>query len=478
MLVESFLLSILGGAVSIAVLAWSSRILVGFLPQGHIAISLNIDPDPRVLWFTVSLSLFASVILGLAPALKSTQGDLVVSLRSESGGSAARASGSRLRRALVSGQVAFSVLLLALAGMFLQALENLHGGDLFPQPDRVLLFTIKPQPELYSPDRVLSLTAEISHRISALPGVQSAALAENGPLGSRFDHRVIQSPTGQTVEAATDGVSPGYFDTIGLPLIDGRDFSFADTPATPPVIIINETLARLLFNGENPLGRRILVQGGPPKLREVVGIVRASRYYDLHTEPPPAFYTDVQQDHAYMPTLHLRMLPGYTASSVIGIVRREFDAIDKGFPIFNVRTLEDRINDSLARERLLSELAGSFGLLVLLLALVGIYAAMSYSVECRRREIGLRSALGATRAALLGMVLKETMAIVVLGIAAGVPATLAAATLISSRLRDIRTDLPTLGAAVLLMLIVAALAALVPARRAATLDPIAVLRFQ
>jgi ABC-type antimicrobial peptide transport system permease subunit len=173
------------------------------------------------------------------------------------------------------------------------------------------------------------------------------------------------------------------------------------------------------------------------------------------------------------------MLPGYSASSVIGNVRREFDAIDKGFPIFNVRTLEDRINDSLARERLLSELAGSFGLLVLLLALVGIYAAMSCSVACRQREIGLRSALGATRAAILGMVLKESMAMVVLGIAASVPATLAAAALISSRMPGIRTtDLPTLGASVLLMLIVAALAAFVPARRAATLDPIAVLRFQ
>jgi predicted permease len=274
-------------------------------------------------------------------------------------------------------------------------------------------------------------------------------------------------------------VSPGYFDTIGLPLIDGRDFSSADTPASPPVIIINETLARLLFNGENPLGRRVLLQGGPPRLREVVGVVRATRYYDLHAAPPPAFYTDIQQDHAYMPTLHLRMRPGYAASSVIGMVRREFDAIDKGFPIFNVRTLEDRVNDSLAQERLLSELAASFGLLALLLALVGIYAVMSYSVARRAREIGLRSALGATRSTILRMVLKESMGMVILGIAAGVPATLVAALLVSSRLPGIRAIDPTpLGAAALLMLIVAALAAFVPARRAATLDPVAVLRFE
>jgi predicted permease len=476
MLVESLVLSGLAGALGIAMSAWSGRILAGFLPQGHIALSLNLNPDARVAWFTACLSLFASMMLGLGPALGATRGDLAISLRSESGGYDGAAGGSRLRSILVIGQVAVSVLLLSLAGTFLRALGSLN-GDLFPKPDRVLLFTIKPQPELYSPDRVLSLTGEIARRISALPCVQSAALAENGPLGSRSEHRVIQCSSGPAVDAATDGVGPGYFDTIGLPLIDGRDFSSADTPASPPAVIINETLARLLFNNETPLGRRVLVQGGAPKPREVVGIVRATSYYDLHAARPPVFYTDIQQDPAYMPTLHLRMRPGYPASSVIGMVRREFDAIDKGFPIFNVRTLEDRVRDSLAQERLLSELTASFGLLALLLAIVGVYAVMSYSVARRGREIGLRSALGATRLTILRMVLREGMGMVILGIAAGVPATLAAQLLVSRRLPGISAIDPTgLGAAAFLMMIVAALAAFVPARRAATLDPIAALR--
>jgi predicted permease len=479
MLIESLLLSGLAGALGIALSAWASRILVGFLPQGHIALSLDVDPDARVIWFTAGLSLLASVILGLVPGLRATRGNLAMSLRSESGGSAGATGGSTLRSTLVIGQIAFSVLLLAMAGLFLRALGSLHGGDLFPQANRVLLVTIKPQPELYSPDRVLSLTAEITRSISALPCVQSAALAENGPLGSRSEHRVIQYPSGPAVDAGTDGVSPGYFDTIGQPLIDGRDFSFADTPASPPVVIINETLARLLFNDENPLGRRVLVQDGAHKPREVVGIVRTSHYYDLHAAPPPVFYTDIQQDPAYMPTLHLRMRPGYTTSSVIGMVRTEFDAIDKGFPIFNVRTLEDRVNDSLAQERLLSELAGSFGLLAVVLAVVGIYAVMSYSVARRAREIGLRSALGATRDKILRMVLRESMGLVILGIAAGVPTTLAAQLLVSSRLPGTGViDLTALGVAAFLMLIIAALAAFVPARRAATLDPIAVLRIE
>jgi predicted permease len=379
----------------------------------------------------------------------------------------------------VIGQVAFSVLLLALAGVFLQALGSLHRRDLFPQANRVLLFTIKPQPELYSPDKVLSLTAEITRRISDLPCVQSAALAENGPLGSRSQNRAIQCPSGPMVDAATDGVSPGYFETIGLPVTDGRDFSSADNQASPPVIIINETLARLLFNDENPLGRQVLLRGEPSKVHEVVGIVGTTRYYDLHAAPPPAFFTDIQQEHAYMPTLHVRMRPGYTESTVIGMVRREFDAIDKDFPVFNIRTLEDRINDSLARERLLSQLAGSFGFLALVLAVVGIYAVMSYSVVRRRREIGLRTALGASRAAILAMVLKESMAMVVVGVMSGIPATVAAELLISGWFPGMRViEAAPLGLAALLMLIVAAISAFVPARRAATLDPIAVLRFE
>jgi len=173
------------------------------------------------------------------------------------------------------------------------------------------------------------------------------------------------------------------------------------------------------------------------------------------------------------------MRPGYTASTVIGMVRREFDAMDKDFPVFNIRTLEDRINDSLARERLLSQLAGSFGFLALLLAVVGIYAVMSYSVTRRRREIGLRIALGATRAAILGMVLKESMAMVVAGIMSGIPATFAALLLISGWFPGMRAiEAVPLGLAALLMLMVAAISAFVPARRAATLDPIAVLRFE
>ena len=479
MLVESLLLSGLAGALGIAVSVWSSRILVGFLPQGHIALSLDVNPDARVIWFTAGLSLLASVILGFVPGLRSTRGNLAMSLRSESGGAAGARGGSTLRSTLVIGQVAFSVLLLALSGVFLRALGGLHAGDLFPQANRVLLFTIKPQPELYSPAKVLSLTAEITRRISDLPCVQSAALAENGPLGSRSEHRAIQCPSGPVVDAATDEVSPGYFETIGLPVIDGRDFSSADTPASPPVIIVNETLARLLFNDENPIGRQVLLRGEPSKMREVVGVVGTTRYYDLHAAPPPAFYANIQQEHAYMPTLHLRMRPGYAASTVTGMVRREFDAIDKDFPVFNIRTLEDRVNDSLSRERLLSQLAGSFGFLALVLAVVGIYAVMSYSVTRRRREIGLRAALGATRTAILGMVLKESMAMVALGVMSGIPAALAATLLISSWLPGLRAiDPAPLGAAVLLMLIVAAISAFVPARRAATLDPVAVLRFE
>jgi hypothetical protein len=168
-------------------------VLFGFLPQGHIAITLDVDPDARAVWFTVGLSLFTAAILGLVSGLWSTRGDIAFSLRSDSGRSVGDARGSRLRKAFVIGQVALSVLLLALAGTFGRSLGMLRAGELFPQADRVLLFTMKPQHELYGPDKMIPLTAEVVRRMSSLPGVQSAALAENGPLGSRSGHGAIQA---------------------------------------------------------------------------------------------------------------------------------------------------------------------------------------------------------------------------------------------------------------------------------------------
>jgi predicted permease len=498
MLVESLLLSGLGAGIGFGLSLWVSRVLFGFLPQGHIALTLDVNPDARAVWFTAGISILTATILGLIPGVKATRGDLALSLKSDSAGSLGDIGGSKLRRGFVVGQVAMSVLLLALAGVFERSLGTLRDVNPFPQPEQVLLFTMKPQPELYDPANVLSLATEITHRVSALPGVQSAAVAENGPLGSRWrwGRSTIEGSSGQIIDAVVDSVSPGYLGTIGLPLVAGRDFSLSDTSASPRVVIINETLARLLFKDENPLGRRIdiapglmrsktpvvpgnVIDQGYGKLAEIIGVARGNRYYDLHEGPQPAFFSSIQQDPAYMPTLHVRVSAGHSPAVVIRAVLGEFDSIDRGFPVFNIRTLGDRLDDSLARERLLSQLAAAFGVLALLLSLTGIYGVMAYSVTRREREIGLRTALGATSAAVLRMVFRESMILVALGIAAAVPSTLSAGLLVSSRMPGLpAVDLPSLGTAALLMLGVAALAGFLPARRAARLDPITALRCQ
>jgi len=306
-------------------------------------------------------------------------------------------------------------------------------------------------------------------------------LAENGPLGSRFGGDEVQTIGGQrSVRAAFDRVSLGYFDAIGARLVEGRDFTPADRFGGAPVVIINDILARQLFDQESPLGRTIQHRGEEDEASqcEVIGVVKANRYYDLHRDPPPAIFTNTQQDAPYMPTLHVRAAAG-SAALVIAEVRREFDAIDKDFPVFNIRTLADRIDDSLAPERLVSQLAGAFGTVALLLAVIGIYGIMAYSVSERRREIGLRMALGAAPASVLGMILKESMLLVLAGIAIGSPAAIAAGRIASSVMPGVeRADALILIAAALLMTAAAVLAGVVPARRASRIDPMAALRHE
>jgi predicted permease len=485
MLTESSLLSLAGGALAYAIVSHTGNLVLGFLPQGHVSIRLDLAPDSRVAWFTMGLTLLTGVLFGLMPALQATRGELSLALKTDSAASVGDGAASTLRRALVAGQVALSVVLLMAAGLLWRSVSNLRAGDLFPQPNRVLLFTLKPQVELYTAEHIRSLTADIVQRASQLAGVKSAALAENGPLGSRWDEGSIETIDGRSVRAAIDLVSPGYFTALDTAFIAGRDFSPTDRLGSPPVVIVNEELARRLFKNENPLGKII----SPPAnfdgyfdVRgplQIVGVVPSVRYYDLHEAPPPAIYLDMQQGTAYMPTLHVRLETGANAADVIGEVQREFGNVDKNFPVFNIRTLADRVNDSLARERLVSQLAGGFGCLALVLVVTGLYGMMAYTVTRRTREIGIRMALGADRANVLGMVLRQGLSTTALGVGTGLLAAWVLGRFLASMLYGVReTDPVTLMAVAILLGGVALLASYVPARRATRVDPMIALRYE
>lgn len=477
MLAESVLLSLLGGALGIAVAYAAEQLLIHFLPQGHISIVIDLHPDPRALMFTFALSLATGLLFGLVPALQATRGHLAATLKTDSAASIGESSRTGFRGTLVIAQVAFSLVLLIAAGLFARTLKNLRPSDYRVHPDHVLLFTMKPQQEIYNEQRKRILARELLRRVSSIPGVESAALAENGPLGSRSDAESIFVPGSDAIQVASDEVTPGFFDAIGLPLIAGRDFTAADQPGSPWVAIINEALAHALFKNENPIGRIIQAQGDSPRRFQVVGVVRNSHYYDLHAAPPPAVYFAYQEDFLYMPTLHVRTAAADTAGT-IAAVRHEFDVLDKGFPVFNVKTLEIRIEDSMARERMVANLAGVLGLLALLLAAVGLYGVLAYLVSRRTREIGIRMALGADAGSVVWLIAREALLLIAAGSITGIAIATLAGQLLRSYLFGISPADPiTLIASAAIMLLIAAIAVCIPAARASRIDPLVALHY-
>lgn len=333
MFTESALLATVAGAAGFVVASSTANSILSFLPKGHINVVLDLRPGPQTLWFTAGLTVIAAVVIGLIPALQSTGNNLTLGLKSDSAASIGNARGATFRKVLAIVQVALSLLLLTIAGLFERSLANLGAADPFHQPDRVLLFRMKPQKELYYGRRIRILTAEVLRRMSTLPGVKLAALAEEGPYGSRGAMRAtVRVSDGRTVGADMDIVSPGLFATLGIPLLDGRDFSVQDDKGSKPAVIVDELLARQLFGGDNPIGKMIEtpVQENDVAF-EIIGVVRASRYYDLRQSPSPMIFFSLQQAGPYMPTLHI-LASSANTGTVVSEVRREFGVIDKDVP--------------------------------------------------------------------------------------------------------------------------------------------------
>jgi predicted permease len=478
MITESMLLAFLGGAVGIALSKWTASLLARFVPQGHITIALDLRPDNRTFAFTTALSLLTILIFGVLPAIRGTRGDLAATLKSDS---AASIGGSRggLRKILVVSQVAFSFVLLVIAAVFVSALSNLRPRDFRSDPNHVLLFTMKPQQEIYTADRKRKLVAELLRRVTTLRGVQAAALAENGPLGSRYDRSVVESVRHDQVRADVDQVTPQFFDAVGIPWIVGRDFDLRDTTTSPPVAIVNQSFAHAMYKGENPIGQTFsIMHDGQAQTYEVIGVVADAHYYELHAQPRPGLWLALLQRTPYMPTLHVRY-SGSDGAAVMAAVIQEFNSVDKGFPVFNIKTLELRIEDSLWRERMVTNLAAAFGFLAISLAAVGLYGVLSYTVSRRTREIGIRMALGASSQSVLWIVARETITLAGAGIVFGIGAALGTERLLGKLFNGISfAGLSILMGCAALMLVVATVAVSIPAMRACQVDPLVALRYE
>ena len=483
LLVESLLLSTIGGALGIALSLNVCDLLVRFLSIGGPLIRLNLAPDWRVIAFTAALAMATGVLFGLAPAMGGASVDLAQSLRQGGHGSSPP---QRFARMLSAGQVGLSLIALIVAGLLVSALrhiDNIDGG--FPR-DRVYIVSLSPRgsDQKNGPNgpRLNRMYLDILEKVRAIPGVAAASLAGDPPTMRGYG-RPFRVTDGRQFEAWMNRVYPGYFAAMGSAVIRGRDFTATDmAEGAPLVTIINETLARRVFPGEDPVGKRVVCTGriamgesGSPC--EVVGVVRDIPYSWLKEQPGNEIYMTYLQSPTGRGEMELVVRAAGNSVNVAGEVRRMVAAMDPYLPAFEVRSLAVLIDAALLRERLLAWLSTVFGGLAALLAAIGLYGVVAYSVSRRTQEIGVRMALGALPGAVQRLVLRETLKLAALGVLCGLPVALGAAQLLRGFLWGVSAADPlVLAACVGLLAVTAAIAGFVPARRAASIDPVTALR--
>ena len=497
LLTESLLLTFMGAALGLLFAQWSAHLLLTFLPQYNGPIQINLALNSRVVGFTLVVSLLTGLLAGLAPALRATRLDLTSSLKEQAGHSNGGRARLPLNKILVVTQVALSLFLLVGAGLFVRSLRNLMYLDAGFDRENVTLFELDLGTD-YPVARRVNLYKQLLARLEALPGARAAS----------FSSYSLLSGTSQSMKASVDGytpppeenmlckqlwVTPHYFATMGIPLLRGRDFGTQDeltaseiaeeVAKRPLVAVINQTMARQFFGDDNPIGKRIRFPGYPDKNSEpfeIVGVVKDAKYLTLREKTPRiTYFPFLQMPNDFGSTFQLRAV-GDPAGLASGI-RRITQEIDPRVQTLDLRTMNDVVNKSLAQERFVAQIAGFFSVFALLLACIGLYGVMSYTVTRRTREIGVRMALGAQGGDVLRMLLRETMLLVVAGLAIGLAAAIATTKMIESMLFDLlfgltATDPLTIALATWLLLAVAAVAGWLPARRAARVDPLVALR--
>jgi predicted permease len=484
LLAESGLLGALGAALGV-VFAWSaSRLLLAMASDGSEIIPIQITPDARVLAFTTTVTVLTVFLFGTAPALRATGLDLAQSLKAARG-VLSPGMRSRLARGLVAGQVALSLVLIAGAGLFLRSLSNASDIDVGFDRHNVLRFRLDLPGAGYQMDqRMTSVMNLIEERIGSMPGIDSASFALSvfdGGGWSQDDVTVPGRPrTDDDPRVDLNIVGPQYFDVMKMPILFGRPLSPRDNDASRKVAVINETMVRTHFPGTSPLGRTFNVgDDADCQNLEVVGVVKDAKYMNPEEEQMPAAFFPHQQHRGkeFLPYFVAR----YTGDpAVIGpSIRKAIGDTDPNLPVSNVRTLTQMVDDFSLNRRLVAQLSSFFGILAALLACIGIYGVVSYGVTRRTNEFGIRVALGAQRRNVLWVVVRETLVLVIVGVAAGFALALAASSVIESLLFGVKpTDPMVMGLSIFAMISVALFAGYLPARRATRIDPLQALRYE
>jgi predicted permease len=482
----------------LALAFWADKALMAvYLPSDSGNLNISTAPDLRILLFTLAVTVVTGVIFGLAPALQSTRPDVGRTLKDQAGAVVGGGHG-RLRNALVVTQVALSLLLLIGAGLFLRSLKNLSNLGPGFSAERLVGFNIDPSLNGYTPQQLNTFYQQLTDNLGAIPGVNSVAVAsmrimENNEWDSGLTAEGYSpAKPDDHPQAYMNQIGPGYFATLGVPIVAGRDFRLTDNrvikrtdvtddfDTTPTTVIINEKFAQKFFAARNPVGMHLGfgTDPGTHTDMEIIGVVKDIKYTNLRDEIP------IQ---AYVPYMNSPYLGGMTIyvrtagepNQLMSSVRAKMRDLDANVPIYAIRTMDEQISNSLSTERMIASLSTVFGFVATVLAIIGLYGVMSYSVAQRTREIGIRMALGAEQGKVIGMVMREVVALIAIGVGVGVPAALVLTSVVKSQLYGLQAHDPwTLGLATGLLAMVACAAGYVPALRASRVDPIQALRYE
>ncbi|HEY2361184.1 MAG TPA: ABC transporter permease [Candidatus Angelobacter sp.] len=494
LLTESVLLASCGGLLGLLIAKWAGRVLLALLSSGRAEINLSLNLDSRVLVFTALVCVVSGILFGLAPALRATRTDLLSSLKQPASGSSRRRFATG--KILVAGQVALCLLLLVSAGLMLRTLSVLQGQDLGFNRQNILLFSVRPGLNGYKTTQLDDFYLEMQRRIQRIPGVEAVTFSDRNAIGAGSGSTSAKVPgytdSGRGADFYRHIVGPDYFQTLAIPIRLGRAIGAQDTHTAPLAAVVNQKFVDKYMHGENAVGHEIVFATKHPARYQIVGVASDVKYSRIRDEVPPTVYFPHTQIFAATGG-YQQDAPGFSwpfmtfavksplagQASLLSAIRSELTALDKNVPMVDVKTETQVVAQVLFLDRTFAALSSAFGFLALMLACIGLYGTMAYAVARKTNEIGIRMALGAGRATILSMVMRETALIVLAGVFAGLPAAWAASNLLKARLFGLTPHDPwSIALAVAATLAVTAFAGYIPARRASRVDPIVALRYE
>ncbi|HWK09791.1 MAG TPA: FtsX-like permease family protein, partial [Vicinamibacterales bacterium] len=480
LLVESLVLSIAGGVLGLAIAFALTRWLLTLVPQEGEPILINAHPDPRILLFALVVTFATGIVFGLLPALRASRPDPWTTLKDTMGSIAGTGGSLFLRKGLVTAQVALSFLLLFGAGLFVRSLQNLKATNTGVSVDNLLMFQLSPALSGYDNQRGTIFYRQLLEKLRATPGLTSVAMATVPILaGDEWDSSMgvegHQEKDGEDMQAFMNAVSPGYFATMKIPLLEGRDFRDSDAKEKADVAIVNQKFAQHFFPGTSAVGKR-LSQGTGPRSKltiQIIGVVADA----LYEGPREGIHRQV-----YLPNWGANSAVFYaraqtSSTSAFTAIRQDVAQLDPGIPVYDTKTVEAQLDETLLSDRLVAMLSAGFGALATLLAAIGLYGVMAFVVARRRKELGIRLALGAQPGFVIWLVMREVLLLLTIGLVIGIPSAMALGRYVSNQLYQMKGSDPAIALwTVVFLAAVSAAAGLIPAQRASRIDPILALR--